>query len=1069
MSLRFPVRASRHVTHIKQRVLRIDLLLHIGTPKTGTTALQYALGDNAGLLSERGVLFPMDTGRNHIRLVLCAARPGLAGSIARRLDIAPEDIEAEAEAFLAGLEAGMERHDRCVLSSEFLYEMFREEELIRLRDALRRVFPTIRIAVYLRPQDSMFASEVSQRIKAGATQPDRFLQYDPGRYDYLGRLRKWAEVFGHDAIHAVPFETARAHPRGTAGDFFERFSLPATVTRAKQVNPSLDATKLVVLRRITLAVQDHARAAEIRRAAIAALEKLPALGPGWQPSAAQHAEIAGHVTADNATLSEVFLGGAAFALSAPSEAPDIDWDGAPALEPEARARLRHALERAFGRAGLTGDEIAAVLADVLETAGQGPRPGRGRAGKSMTAMDQPKVFGLLGDRGWIIERLARDIAAACPNFRYGTRIEGRPDIVYYMTYSARRQPFDGIEVGYFTHVEEGLPAEQRFYDIAAEVDHCVTQATRYEDILRARGIEAVTTIPPGIDHDEFFPRLRVGIVGRTYHTGRKGEALVARLMDMTEVSFLFTGDGWPGPPVHVPQGEMGEFYRSLDYVLVPSLYEGGPMCVPEAIACGTPVIAPDDIGWVRDFPHISFPKGDVEALRAVLKQLARDKIALSAAAADYTARNWGLAHGALFRKLWQERKGAGPVSAGAAASPSRGLSAASVVQVMHGGERHSKGGPTVRIPHTAERMAAHCGHSWLHFGPLPEGERPDIAHFYNIWQPPTALALHKALGRTGARRVFSPILLDLSQRPVWEAGVMAALSRQGAGPETFAAIAPGLQRMLERGQEDRALARRGYQPTPGFAAKLAEILGQVDLTVFLSRFEQALAADLGACPRRAEILHNPVDCRFFAPLPAGEDTGTEAETALSARMQDLIGLDPGTPFLLSVGRIEVRKNQLAVAEIARRAELPLVIAGHEGARAYADAVRAVAGDRLRAIGRVEPHSPELRWLYRNCAAFVSLSWAEGASLSALEAAATGAPLLLSDTSSEREYFDGMATFCGPLDVEEALDALPGVMAAGDPDARAARHAACASRFDWEHHVTRLAELYEKLLASDTRS
>ena len=86
-------------------------------------------------------------------------------------------------------------------------------------------------------------------------------------------------------------------------------------------------------------------------------------------------------------------------------------------------------------------------------AGQdGPNPA------SMTKKD-PIVFGVLSDRGWILERLAREIARIYPNFSYGTEIEGTPDIVYYMTYSARRVAFDGIEIGYFTHIEEGLPGQ----------------------------------------------------------------------------------------------------------------------------------------------------------------------------------------------------------------------------------------------------------------------------------------------------------------------------------------------------------------------------------------------------------------------------------------------------------------------------------------------------------------------------------------------------------------------------------------------------------------------------------
>ena len=74
------------------------------------------------------------------------------------------------------------------------------------------------------------------------------------------------------------------------------------------------------------------------------------------------------------------------------------------------------------------------------------------------------------------------------------------------------------------------------------MDHCLTQARVYEDLLRGRGVANVTTISPGVDLDRFTPQLNIGVVGRAYHTGRKGEHLVGQLVDMPEVAWHFTGD-----------------------------------------------------------------------------------------------------------------------------------------------------------------------------------------------------------------------------------------------------------------------------------------------------------------------------------------------------------------------------------------------------------------------------------------------------------------------------------------------------------------------------------------------
>ena len=57
--------------------------------------------------------------------------------------------------------------------------------------------------------------------------------------------------------------------------------------------------------------------------------------------------------------------------------------------------------------------------------------------------------------------------------------------------------------------------------------------------------------------------------------------------------------------------------------------------------------------------------------------------------------------------------------------------------------------------------------------------------------------------------------------------------------------------------------------------------------------------------------------------------------------------------------------------------------------------------------------------YHAAAAHALPSWAEGAALANLEAAAAGCPIVVSDRSSEFEYFGDLATYCDPAD--PALD------------------------------------------------
>jgi glycosyltransferase involved in cell wall biosynthesis len=97
-----------------------------------------------------------------------------------------------------------------------------------------------------------------------------------------------------------------------------------------------------------------------------------------------------------------------------------------------------------------------------------------------------------------------------------------------------------------------------------------------------------------------------------------------------------------------------DFYRAIDFLLVPSRLEGGPVPFMEALACGTMSVAPA-IGVIPQFPHVPYPVGDVAALKSVLLDLARRHMSQRRFASramrglDWTG--WASAHEKLFRRL----------------------------------------------------------------------------------------------------------------------------------------------------------------------------------------------------------------------------------------------------------------------------------------------------------------------------------------------------------------------------------------------------------------------------------
>lgn len=227
---------------------------------------------------------------------------------------------------------------------------------------------------------------------------------------------------------------------------------------------------------------------------------------------------------------------------------------------------------------------------------------------------------------WILERLARELTEALPGVDLNAsdwppRAVTDHDVTYCLPGKNIRHfptPPQGRLVGYFTHGDDRTRHYWHHFDV------CLAMNQRMAARLRELGACDVRVIRPGTD-----PPARPIVFGVNCRSvegrrpkSRKGLDLVAAAV---KAGYTFVGcspdsqDVWPCPITHRTEARAA-FYQSIDYLVVTSRDEGGPMVVPEAIAHGVPVIAPD-VGWCWEYPVIRYPWG-VDGLLTTLRGLA---------------------------------------------------------------------------------------------------------------------------------------------------------------------------------------------------------------------------------------------------------------------------------------------------------------------------------------------------------------------------------------------------------------------------------------------------------------
>ncbi|MDP3973078.1 MAG: hypothetical protein Q8P61_09245 [Candidatus Nanopelagicales bacterium] len=272
---------------------KAELVLHIGTHKTGSTFIQRTLAASRALLAGAGWCYPdFLPADNHARVLLPFTN-GAPQALYRRQQVT--DPAATLRQLDQQFAARVAPGQRWVMSSEQASSMLDAAGWQDLLQFLGTHFSPIRLVVYYRRQDFHMCSAYGQNIKMGWDfdfGPD-YLKRIRRRLDHLGHHAQLAGLSGCDELLARPYlERYKRAPLDLIADFASTVGLRLPDgeqwrTPPPGTNSSHTAEGIWLLKALNPQLEWDQQARPVfpahRRAVVEAVRRVTE-GPGLRPS-----------------------------------------------------------------------------------------------------------------------------------------------------------------------------------------------------------------------------------------------------------------------------------------------------------------------------------------------------------------------------------------------------------------------------------------------------------------------------------------------------------------------------------------------------------------------------------------------------------------------------------------------------------------------------------------------------------------------------------------------------------------------------------------------------------------
>lgn len=314
------------------------LIIHIGTHKTGTTAIQGSLIDAGESLLERGILYPR-AGRER----------GLGHAIlARELDDT-SGPPTETPSHLAVVEELQSTGASVlVISAERLSQARGNRPVAWARAACQQLAPREALIVgYVRPQWEYIESSYAQHVKDGTTwvpfEQDLERSLAERRFDYLSVFASWREAFG-ERLEVRPHSAGLLTGANAVDDFWQAAGLGSPpAARDRFANRRTGARTTEMLRALRALLADHRidSLLPVQPVLRRARERIEAELADDLPFAPLTPELAARVAERFAASNEAFVrdyfgGRHASLFSPPTELEPSTWSLSEATDAELR-------------------------------------------------------------------------------------------------------------------------------------------------------------------------------------------------------------------------------------------------------------------------------------------------------------------------------------------------------------------------------------------------------------------------------------------------------------------------------------------------------------------------------------------------------------------------------------------------------------------------------------------------------------------------------------------------------------------------------------------------------------